>query len=241
MINKYTAKCIKKKYNDLTINHESKITKIKNEYYIHIPIDFQPKKRSKLISYCGIDPGIRTLLTVFNNDHVTEYKHNKQLLNKLNYQLDMIKSKKKKYKKRIRKKAFNKRETKKTNLINEVHWLSIKKLLDENDVIFYGDIKSHDIVKHKNNKHLNRAVNDLKLYNFKQKLLYKAEANNKLVFTVNEAFTTKTCSFCGTINNPGCSEIYNCLQCNNNISRDINAAKNILMKGIIEHLEYKVF
>lgn len=276
-INKHTAKRINKKYNGLTINHESKITKFKNEYYIHIPVDYQPKEVNKLTSYCGVDPGIRTLLTVFNNNDTTEYKHNKQLLNKLNYQLDMIKSNKKtkrKYtndklanklikinqarensykksynnlsnrisniikhkKKRIRKKAFNKREIRKANLINEVHWLSINKLLDEHDVILYGDIKSHDIAKCKKNKHLKRAVNDLKFYNFKQKLLYKAEANNKLVLTVNESFTTKTCSFCGTINHPGYSEIYSCSKCNKNIGRDINAAKNILMKGIIEHL-----
>ena len=122
------------------------------------------------------------------------------------------------------------------NLINEVHWLSVKKLLDENDVIFYGDIKSHNIIKSKNNKHLKRAVNDLKFYDFKKKLLYKAEATNKLVILVNESFTTKTCSFCGTINSPGYSEIYSCLKCNKNVGRDINAAKNILMKGIIEHL-----
>lgn len=41
------------------------------------------------------------------------------------------------------------------------------------------------------------------------------------------------------MNHPGYSEIYSCSQCNKNIGRDINAAKNILMKGIIEHLEKK--
>lgn len=233
-ININTAKRIDKKYTNLTIEQESKITKYKNDYYIHILVNIQPKNKEKLITYCGIDPGIRTFLTVFNNEHVIEYKHNNVLLDKLNKQIDTIKSQK--YKKRIRKKAFNKREIRKTNVINEFHWLSINKLLAENDVIFYGDIKSHDIVKHKKNKHLNRVVNDLKLYTFKQRLLYKAEVINKLVFTVNEAYTTKTCSFCGTLNNPGNSAKYTCLECKKTVGRDVNAAKNILMKGIITNL-----
>ena len=59
---------------------------------------------------------------------------------------------------------------------------------------------------------------------------------NKLLYIVNEANTTKTCSFCGNIYCPGKSEIYNCCNCKRNIGRDINAAKNILMKGIMTYL-----
>ena len=109
-------------------------------------------------------------------------------------------------------------------------------ILDNNDVIFYGDIKSHDITKNTNNKSLKINLSDLKFYKFKTRLLYKAEIKNKKVLMVNENFTTQTCSFCGNINKPGCSKIYNCINCKNKIDRDINAAKNILMKGIITYL-----
>ena len=57
---------------------------------------------------------------------------------------------------------------------------------------------------------------------------------NKYVFCINEAYTTQTCSICGKLNKPYASEIYNCSNCNINISRDVNAAKNILMKGLIK-------
>jgi transposase len=52
----------------------------------------------------------------------------------------------------------------------------------------------------------------------------------------NEAHTTKTCSFCGCINDVGASKIFKCKQCNHVVGRDVNAGKNILMKGIITNL-----
>ena len=138
-----------------------------------------------------------------------------------------------------RKRTISKYDVKKSNLIDELHWKTINNIVKNNDYIFYGDIKSHNIVKHKKNKTLNKNTNDLKFYEFKKRLLEKAEEKNKVVYMVNEAYTTKTCSMCGNINNlVGSSEIYKCKNknCNIHIGRDINAAKNILMKGIINNL-----
>jgi IS605 OrfB family transposase len=138
-----------------------------------------------------------------------------------------------KYKYRLRKIAFLKREYKKEHLINELHWKTINDILNTNDVICYGNINSHNIVKNSNNKHLNRAANDLKFYKFRQKLEYKASILNKKLILVNEAYTSKTCSFCGCIYNVKESKVYKCSKCQNIIDRDINAAKNILLKGLI--------
>lgn len=230
---------LKKKNISISIDHESTIIKIKNKFWLHIPIIIENKSEtSKLINYCGVDPGVRTFLTTMGNDGCLEYDHNKFILNKLNKQIDSIKRSRSTRTTRIRKKAFTRRENKKSNVMNEVHWLSIKNLLKNNDVIFYGDIKSHDIVKHKKNHNLNRAVNDIKFYTFKERLLYKAKTQNKIVKLVNEAFTTQTCSFCGENNKPKQLKIYTCSNCNRSCGRDINAAKNILMKGIIENKIY---
>ena len=53
------------------------------------------------------------------------------------------------------------------------------------------------------------------------------------VILVNEAFTSQTCSSCGNMYKIETSEIYNCPSCKNIMGRDINAAKNILMKGLL--------
>lgn len=225
-----------KKNKNIIIEKDCRLVKQKGEYYLFVPILVKQKELKKPVNYCGIDPGVRTFMTCFGNNGCIEYKHNKLLLDKLNKKLNYLKNLRTLsfHNKKV---ALNKIETKKSNIINEVHWKTINSILSSNDVILYGDIKSHNIVKKSKNSKLNQDFNDMKFYSFKQRLLYKSICYNKLVIPVNEAYTTKTCSCCGTINNNvGSSEIFNCTNCNKSVGRDVNAAKNILLKGIIKHL-----
>jgi transposase len=73
----------------------------------------------------------------------------------------------------------------------------------------------------------------LKFFVLKQRLSHKATERNKKVYYVNEAYTTQTCSCCGTLNNPEASKEYFCIKCGTTVGRDVNAAKNILMKGLL--------
>ena len=221
-----------KKYKDIQINNDCRVIHERNKYWISIPQPTILKEKPTPINYCGIDPGVRTFLTSFEKDGVMEYNQPKDIIKKLNKKIDLLN--------RLRTSKRNKYkiEERKENIINEVHWKSINSILKRNDFVFYGDIKSHDIVKKNANKYLNRNMNDLKFYKFKQRLIYKANILNKQVFNVNEKYTTMTCSSCGKLNNVGKNEIYNCGNqlCNKTLLRDVSAAKNILMKGIIKHL-----
>tara|TARA_B100000497_G_C7672595_1_gene405997 strand:- start:61 stop:1284 length:1224 start_codon:yes stop_codon:yes gene_type:complete len=222
---------IKEKLNkNLQINYDSRILMKDNKFYISIPVEVNPEDKNIPVNYCGIDPGIRTFMTCFGNNGKTEYKHNRILIDKLNKEIYYLK------KRRVsnKRKALTKREFKKENLINELHWKTINDLIESNDVIFYGDIKSHNIVNGGKNKRLNKDSNDLKFYQFKQRLEYKALINRKLIVSVNEAYTSKTCSNCGKINDPKSSEVYYCSGCNKKVGRDENASKNILLKGLIQ-------
>jgi IS605 OrfB family transposase len=224
-----------KKYKDLKINNDSRIIKQKNDYFLIIPIQLSENPKTPLINYCGIDPGVRTFMTSFGNNECIEYHHDEEKIKVLNSKISILKNLRRlKQRKRILKKQLNKIETKKENLINELHWKVINDLLNRNDVIFYGDIKSHDVVKNNNiNRTLNRNINDLKFFKFKERLLFKASEKQKRIILVNEAYTSQTCCFCGAMYKPGCSKIYECKICNKRIDRDINASKNILMKGIL--------
>jgi putative transposase len=105
--------------------------------------------------------------------------------------------------------------------------------LKNNDVVYLGDIKSHDIVKGGKNHKLNRDMNDLKFYQLKQRMLYKASVYQKLVYLIPEPFTTKCCSTCGTLNHcVGSKEVFTCQSCHLTTGRDMNASKNIKMKGL---------
>jgi putative transposase len=221
-----------KKHLNLEINHDSRLVKQRNEYWLIVPIPVIIQEKTKPVNYCGIDPGVKTFLTVFGNNGCMEYKHNESLLKKLNDKIKMLKDKRQKKPTRISKRRITKVETRKENLINELHWKTINDILNTNDFIFYGNIKSHDIVKNGKNKVLNTNMNDLKFYKFKQRLEFKSIEKNKQLYKVNEAFTTQTCSFCGNKYKPGLSRVYECVNCKRKIGRDVNAAKNILMKGI---------
>lgn len=223
-----------KRNKNLKIDFDCKLIKTNNEYFLIIPIETKTNKNTKITSYCGIDPGVRTFMTTFGNNKSYEYIHNKELLLKINMKIDLLKSNRLKI--LNKRKSLNKQEKKKSNIIKELHCKTINNLLNHNDLIFYGDIKSHNIVKNKNNKLLNRDFNDLKFYKFKERLLFKAKLKNKIVYEVNEAFTSQTCSCCGIINNVGSSKIYNCNNCNKKMLRDENAAKNILIKGLLKIL-----
>ena len=220
-----------------------RLTRKKGCYYIMVPILIKKEKHTKKenIRYCGIDPGSRTFLTSVGNNGAVEYKFKVEVINKIDKKISLLTNKQlsrprpRDFKRSIRKKTFNKLETKKSNCIDELHWKSIKHILDNNDIVFIGDIKSHGIVKNKEHqKKLNRDINNLKFYVFKQRLMYKSSIRNKHTFLIPEQNTTKTCSCCGHINYPEKSEIYNCLSCKKTMGRDLNAAKNILMKGLIK-------
>lgn len=223
-----------KKYKNLIIENDTRIIKQKNEYCIIIPIKIIDTPKTPLINYCGIDPGVRTFMTTFGNNGCIEYHHDKHALKHLNQKIKILKELRlSKQRKRIAKNTISKIEKRKSNLIDELHWKVINELLERNDVIFYGNIKSHGIVKNKHNRTLNSNINDLKFYKFKERLLFKSFEKNKRIVLVNEAYTSQTCSFCGSIYKPECSKVYECKNCNNRMDRDINASKNILMKGII--------
>ncbi|MBI3413377.1 MAG: IS200/IS605 family element transposase accessory protein TnpB, partial [Candidatus Aenigmarchaeota archaeon] len=77
-----------------------------------------------------------------------------------------------------------------------------------------------------------KSINDAGWNMFANMISYKAEeAGCKVVF-VDPKNTTKTCSDCGTLVNKELYErIHNCPQCGLSIDRDLNAAKNILIRA----------
>lgn len=224
------SKRMSKKLNGMQIKNNCDFVCQKNNYWILIPVDIETPQipDTDKPKYCGVDPGVVKIATTFGNTGITEFTHNRELLKRYNLKLTMLKTKSG----RIRKKQINKIEKKKIDYTNQLHWNLIKSLLDENDIVFFGDIKSHDIVKDGKNSSLNQEFNDLKFYILKQRLIYKSKTTGKKVILVNERYTSKTCSVCGNLQEMT-DRIYNCKSCDSIVDRDINSAKNILMRGIL--------
>ncbi len=226
-----------RKFKNIQIHYSTKIIKNEGRYFINIPYleECQIKSSTEDITFCGIDPGVRDFMTVFGNEKVESFSIKQNLFHDINLRIRSIKNG---FVRKKRKKLL-KLERRKSNLINEVHHKVINDLVKSYDVIFYGDIKSHDIVRKNNvNSRLNRDMNDMKFYKFKERLVSKVKAFGKKIFLVDEAYTSQTCSSCGTCYKIGKSKTYDCSSCNVKFGRDLNGAKNILMKGIFENYNH---
>ena len=69
-------------------------------------------------------------------------------------------------------------------------------------------------------------------YKFRQRLLHKARQWGRTVVIVNEAYTSKTCTRCGWQNDQlGCAKVFICRECHLRIDRDVNGARNILLRN----------
>lgn len=182
---------------------------------------------------------MRTFASIYGNDELIDISLKKDVLEKLNNRIKLLKSYRTRprlqnQRNKYRKKQTNKVEKKKKCIINELHWNVINYLTKTQDIIFFGDIKSHNIVKGNANRKLNRDMHDLRFFEFKQRLLYKCITNDKKVFFTNEAYTTQGCSSCGNLwKEIGSNKTYTCTKCKLVCDRDMNSAKNIYMKGIM--------
>jgi putative transposase len=68
-------------------------------------------------------------------------------------------------------------------------------------------------------------------YRFKQFLLAKAEEYSCKVRIVSEAYTSKTCSYCGRIQNIGSKKVFKC-SCGVNADRDLQGARGIYLRAL---------
>jgi transposase len=220
----------RKKYGTIEIQNNCDLIKIHGNYYIYLSVPYSIPKIEKepIYSVCGIDPGVRTFMNIYTPSGCSQIP-TCQHLYKLRKKINTLKEFK-----RIRKKSISRIEKKLKSRVDNMHWNTINSITSRYNIVLYGDIKSHDIVKDRCNSTLNTIVNDIKFYTFKQRLAYKCIKKNVIFKAVPEYYTTQTCSNCGNLHKKiGSNEVFDCPSCDNVSHRDYNAAKNIFMKGLI--------
>jgi transposase len=226
-----------KDYNFDEIKNDCILQKVNNKYYLLIPTEVKKQTREKIRNkIISIDPGIRTFNTCITENSCIKIGENcsdklKQYLLRKDDILGnkfISKSIKKKNELNINKKI--------RNLTDELHWKTINYLIKNNDTILIGDMSSKSIVSKESNlfEMTKRIALHLKFYVFRQRLKYKCDVNKVNYGKINEYYTSKMCSNCGLIKDDlGKSKIYECNLCKIVLDRDINGARNILIKAII--------
>lgn len=216
-----------------------------NGYYLSIPQKSKTKTNSdnisnKFATYCAIDPGIRTFATCYTRKGILEIGVNDcKRIDRLNHHLDKLQSEintsnaKKKSKLR---KASQKMRDKIKNIVKELHWKTSKFLCVNFKKIFIPEFKTQDMAIKKDrkiNKKTTRNMMTWSHYLFRQRLIHQAKKYNADIYIVNESYTSKTCSQCGHINEKlGGSKVFKCTECGMKMDRDVNGARNILIRQL---------
>jgi len=104
-------------------------------------------------------------------------------------------------------------------------------LVKENDVIVIEDLRTKNLMR---NHHLAKSIANASWYQFRSMLEYKCAWYDKRLVVVKPNYTSQVCSECGFNSGPKPLEIreWTCPQCCAHHDRDINAAVNILHKGL---------
>lgn len=184
--------------------------------------------KKKLIS---LDPGLRTFLTGLTSTDSVEIGTN--LLKTLRPPLVKIeKLEKSSLRKKLKEKAKNKRFAKIKNLVDDLQWKSINYLTTTYKAVILGKLSTKAIVQDSTlSSFLKNVALKMGFFQFMNRLSYKGESRGVKIVLTEESLTSKTCTSCGFLNdNLGKAKIFSCPSCLYKLDRDLNGARNILIK-----------
>jgi len=211
--------------------------KLTNKFYLHYPVDInwlptddirndkQVRISEESNRVVSLDPGVRKFMVCYDPEGSLTFvadKAHKKLMSLL-LVVDKIVD----------------RDTKLSlwrkikNLVSEMHWKTANYLITNYDTILLPRFRVQQMIKgRKLRKKTKRLMTMYSFYKFEQILKFKAKMYNKKVVSVEEDFTSKTCTNCGKLNDVKGSEVYKCKVCNIIIDRDVNGSRNILIKNL---------
>lgn len=194
-------------------------------------IEIFPKTGKKV----GLDLGINNILTLSNGKKYSppEISKTNEKIDKLNTKLSSKKRGSRKHNEIIEK--INILYNHRRNTINDHFHKITTQLVKEYDIIAMENLDIHNMLK---DRRYSKGIFHSNWYKLLNMLKYKCELYGKIFIQVNRRFpSTKLCNNCGykyediTID----VRMWECPECGEIHDRDVNAAKNILQKALIDN------
>lgn len=205
-------------------------------FWICVPYDKAIKvPENQRMPLIGLDPGVRTFLTGYTiNGFCSIGKNDFARIYRLLLRLDDCISRRSTESKRRFKTPISNLRFKVKNLISEVHAKVANMLVRCFDTIVIPEFSPNKKMMSKLNSKTCRSMLTWAHAKFRTLLVFKAKEYSAKVVFQNEAYTSKTCSFCGTIHNIGSKKVMSC-KCGAKLGRDENGARGIVLRALIDH------
>lgn len=247
----FTNKTLTKEQQKIRIRHQEKIKGfVESEIYgiIKDCAKYYLIYHDKIVKHAtrykqgliALDPGSRTFNTCYD-DQGQVFKFGEKIEDKIKVKFKRIDELKKMASIEIRrskvkcnlKKKIKNVHRKIRGLVNDLHNHTASFLTKNYNMIFLPKFGSKEM-KQGLRPSTNRMMDALSHYQFRSKVSAMAMRRNTRLCIVDEYLTTKTCGHCGVVNNNLKEEDeWICGECGVYHDRDVNAARNILMRSLI--------
>lgn len=237
---------------NITCDSRLSYNRLNDTFILHIPKERVINSFKKKDNVCAIDPGNKTFLTIFdpegkifkicNRDNKLKFnlmkniikrkeiynyinsKFTNNLLNKNKEEYIKSKSKIKKY--------YDRLTLRIQNMVKELHYKSANFLCKNYSTIILGKLSVKGITSKEGKLQPKEKLYSYAISHDKFRTILKQKVlkYGSTVHIVCEGNTSKTCGVCGTVKEIKNNRIYKCEVCNAIIDRDINGARNILIK-----------
>ena len=204
-------------------------------------------KLARTNSQIGIDLNTENFLTTSEGKVIDNPRYYRMIKGRLAKAQRTLSRRQRRAKKEKRSLRNSKNYQKQRRLVAKIHdkirnqrnnFLNVNstRLINNHDLIVAENLKSNNMLK---NHALALSISDVGWRSFLQKLAYKADLYQRTFIVVHPKNTTQTCHDCGFIMGSGNTEKltlkdreWTCPACKTHHIRDVNAAKNILSKGL---------
>lgn len=122
----------------------------------------------------------------------------------------------------------NKIDTKKKVQENKIE---IKERNKDNSFQLKQELKTYKKANRLNSR-VKFVLNQQSHYKFRQHLLCKAKEHGCVCIIVTEEYTSQLCTKCGNLDKTYVNRVKKCKHCGHEIHRDVNGARNILLKNL---------
>lgn len=191
------------------------------DWYLSLTVEIKQEINVAPKEAVGIDLGLKTTATTSDGEKLNASHFYRNLEPKL------AQAQKRGHKRQAK---FIHRKIKRQRM-DALHKAS-RYLVNEYQSIYIGNVSSSKLAKTR----MAKSVYDAGLGMFKTFLRYKGQQAGRKVEVINESYTSRACSNCGSLSGPkGLGQLsvrdWKCMDCGAVHDRDVNAARNILRLG----------